>query len=290
VKLALHANPRKPGALELARRALAILGDRATVVLSEELAPIDPKLEHAGWERLDAEVAVVIGGDGTFLHALRRTSLPLLPVNAGTLGVLAEVDGRRPRELESALERLIERRYFLEERTKLSAEVNGRPLPDATNEFVVHATQVGKMGLFELAFDGQIAGTVRADGLIVATPTGSTAYALSSLGPILEPEVDGVVLAAIAPFRVQARALVLGALRTIRIRSRRPGGTCVVLPDGDGEHPLGPDGTVTIYRSPRRASLVRFGASFFDRLKGKRILPWSEEADGGGDAVLPSAP
>ncbi len=290
MKVVLHANPRKPAAVELAGRFLEALGARATVVVSDELAGVAPGRPHAPLEAADGDVVVAIGGDGTFLHALRRTSLALLPLNAGTIGVLAEVDARRPGELESAVERLVAGRYFLEERTKLAAEIDGRTLPDATNEYVVHATQVGKMGTFELAFDGRTAGTIRADGLIVATPTGSTAYALSALGPIVEPEVDGFVLTTIAPFRVQARALVLGALRTVRVRSLRADGPSVVLADGDGEYPIPVGGTVTVYRSPRRASLVRFGSSFFDRLRGKRILPWSEEADAEGDAVLSPPP
>ena len=291
MKIAVHANPNRPAAVDLARRVGELVGDLASVVLSDEIAGADPARSHAGWDDLRADVLVAIGGDGTFLHALRRTTLPLLPVNAGTLGVLSEVDGRAPEELSSAVDRLLAGRYFLEERTKLAAEIDGRPLPDATNEYVVHATQVGKMGTYELEFDGHRAGTVRADGLIVATPTGSTAYSLSSLGPIVEPEVDGMVLTAIAPFRVEARAVVLGGLRTLRVRSRHPAGATVVLPDGDGEHPLGPRATVTIYRSPRRASLVRFGSSFFERLRGKRILPWSEEeGEPSSDAVLPSAP
>jgi NAD+ kinase len=287
VKVALHANANKPAAVELARRALRGLGDRAELLLSDELASLAPGQPHASWESLTADVVVAIGGDGTFLRALRRTAVPLLPVNAGTLGVLAEVDGAAPRAVEEAMERLLAGRYFLEERTKLAAEVAGRPLPDASNEYVVHATQVGKMGRFEIAFDRAPVGTIRADGLIVATPTGSTAYALSSSGPIVEPEVDGIVLTALAPFRVETRAVVLGSLRTVRIRSLRKGGATIVLPDGDGEEPLRPGEAVTIYRSPRKAALVRFGTSFFDRLKGKRILPWSEGEEEGDGAVLP---
>jgi NAD+ kinase len=291
VRIGLHANPHKPAALALARRALGAIGDRAEVVLSDELSPLEPGRPHAAWESLGADVLLAIGGDGTFLHALRRTAVPLLPVNAGTLGVLSEVDGAAPGALEAALEKLLAGRYFLEERTKLAAEIGAEPLPDATNEYVVHATQVGKMGLFEISFDRRPVGTIRADGLIVATPTGSTAYALSSLGPIVEPEVDGFVLTAIAPFRVEARAVVLGGLRTVQIRSLRDGGSTVVLPDGDGEHPLAVGDAVTISRSPRRASLVRFGTSFFDRLKGKRILPWREDdPEGGPGAVLPPPP
>jgi len=291
VKIAVHANPHKPAAIEIARRAVAAVRARAEVVLTDEVRSIDPSRPATGWESLDADVVVAAGGDGTFLHALRRTSVPLLPVNAGTLGVLAEVDGGRAGALEEALDRLLDGRFFFEERTKLAAEIGTTALPDAANEYVVHATQVGKMGAFEIAFDGRKAGTIRSDGLIVATPTGSTAYALSSLGPIVEPEVDAIVLTAIAPFRVEARAVVLGGLRSVRVRSLRAGSPSVVLADGEGEYPLRPQEAVTIYRSPRRASLIRFGASFFDRLRGKRILPWSEEEGGSGTgAVLPPAP
>jgi NAD+ kinase len=291
VKIAVHANPKRPVAVQLAGTVGRLVGDRASVVVSEELAAAEPARERATWDELRADVLVAIGGDGTFLHALRRSALPLLPVNAGTLGVLSEVDGRAPEALASAVERLLAGRYFLEERTKLAAEIDGEPLPDATNEYVVHARQVGKMGTYELEFDGLRAGAVRADGLIVATPTGSTAYALSSLGPIVEPDVDAIVLTAIAPFRVEARAVVLGGLRTVRVRSTQRTGSAIVLPDGDGEHALGPRGTLTLFRSPRRASLVRFGSSFFERLRGKRILPWSEEeGEREDDAVLPPAP
>ena len=102
MKVGLHANPNKPAALELARRTLEVIGSRAEVVLSEEIGAVEPARPHAPWERLDADVIVAIGGDGTFLHAARRTSVSLLPVNAGTFGVLAEVDGRAPGGIESA--------------------------------------------------------------------------------------------------------------------------------------------------------------------------------------------
>jgi NAD+ kinase len=146
------------------------------------------------------------------------------------------------------------------------------------------------MGWFEIEFDGHVAGRLRADGLIVASPTGSTAYSLSSRGPIIDSAFDAIVLVAIAPFRTDPRAVVLDPMRTVRVHpvEREPG--AVVVADGDSEFPLTMDGPVTIYRSPRRAVLVRFGSPFFHRLRGKRILPWSEEAaeEGSGIADLPS--
>jgi NAD+ kinase len=277
VKIGLTAHPDKPKALDLASEFLRIVGTRAEVMLSDEASRCDPSRPHEPLERIDCDVLVAIGGDGTFLQALARSRAPLLPINAGTVGVLAEVETRHPKEFEWAIERLLKGFYFLEERMKLAAEIGNSALPDATNEFVIHSAAVAKMGLFEIAFDGHVAGRLRADGLIVATPTGSTAYSLSSRGPIVDSSIDALVLAAIAPFRTDPRALVLEPMRTVRIRpvEEKPG--TVVVADGETEFPLSPASPVTVYRSPRRAVLLRFGSRFFQRLRGKRILPWSEE-------------
>jgi NAD+ kinase len=288
MKVAVTANPRKPVALELAGRAVAHIGDRAEIVLSTEVPTVAPERPHVALEAIRADAIVAIGGDGTFLYTLRRTELPLLPVNAGTLGVLAEVGARGASEFEGALDRLLEGRYFLEERLKLAGEVDGTPMGDVTNEFVIHAAEVGKMSEFELAFDHNTVGRLRADGLIVATPTGSTAYSLSSLGPIVDPALDAIVLTAIAPFRVQARAVVVEPLHTVRLRAVEVGKGAVAIADGQEEYPVAAGAAVTIYRSPRRATLVRFGSRLFERLRGKRILPWAERSDEATDAVLPT--
>jgi len=277
VKIGLTANPKKTTALDLARRALEILGDRVEIVVSDEIPQVGPKLEHAPLEEIHPEVLLAIGGDGTFLYALQRCQAPLLPINAGTIGVLAEVGSRRPSEFEGAIERLLRGRYFLEERMKLAAQIDGTLLPDATNEYVIHSTPVGKMGRFEVAFDGHVAGRIRADGVIVATPTGSTAYSLSSLGPIVDPALDAIVLTTIAPFRLEPRSVVVEPLHTLKLRPVEPGRSAVAISDGQVEFPLAPEQSVTVYRSPRRATLVRFGSRYFQRLRGKRILPWSEE-------------
>jgi NAD+ kinase len=290
MKVGLTAHPGKPEAQQLARRVLERIGDRAEVVLDAESSALSPDRPHAPLETVEADVLIAIGGDGTFLHALHRSTVPLLPINAGTVGVLAEVDARRPGEFDAALDRLVEGRYSLEERMKLAAEVGRRPLPDACNDYVVHADRVGKMGLFEIAFDRKVVGRIRADGLILATPTGSTAYSLSAFGPIVDPTVEGIVLTQIAPFRAESRSLVVDPLRTLRIRALEDDGGAIVLVDGQERVPLPSGEAVTVYRSPRRATLVRFGSPFFDRLRNKRILPWDEvfAAPGGSVADLSS--
>jgi NAD+ kinase len=289
VRIGLLAHPDKPRALELAARVIAYVGDRAEITVTDEVARVAPGLPHAPIGSMDPDVVVAIGGDGTFLHTLRRTNAPLLPINAGTVGVLAEVEAQRPHEIEGAIDRLLSGFYFLEERMKLAAQIGGHSLPDATNEFVIHSAAVAKMGPFEIAFDGHVAGQLRADGLVVASPTGSTGYSLSARGPIVDSSLDAIVLVAIAPFRTDPRAVVLEPMRSVRLRPVESTPGAVVVADGDGEFPLTPSTPVTIYRSSRRAVLVRFGSPFFHRLRGKRILPWSEEfaEEGSGLADLP---
>ncbi len=285
MKIGLTAHPTKPAAHDLLLRTIDEIGGRAELVVSDEIAGVVPKLPHQPLDAMHPDVLIAIGGDGTFLYAMRRCDAPLLPINAGTVGVLAEVEARRPDSLDGALDRLLHGRYFIEERMKLGGQVGGNPVPDAVNDLVLHAAHVGKMGLFEIAFDDHVVGRVQADGVIVASPTGSTGYSLSLLGPIVDPTLDALVLTTIAPFRVETRAIVVDPLRTVRLRSVEPSRPSVVIADGQEEFPLPPDASVLVYRSPRRAKVVRFGSRFFDRLRGKRILPWSEgEPEDGEEA------
>jgi NAD+ kinase len=290
VKIGLTVHPEKPNALELAARFVEIVGNRAEILPSEEAAKAIPSLPHQPLEEIRADVVVAIGGDGTFLYTLRRTTAPVLPINAGTVGVLAEVEARRPREFEWAVERLLSGFYFLEQRMKLAAQIGAEPLADAVNEFVIHSAAIAKMGLFEITVDDRVVGHLRADGLIVSSPTGSTGYSLSSRGPIVDSAVDAIILTAIAPFRSDPRAVVLEPMRVLRLRPLEESPGAVVVADGEVEYRLSPTRPVTIYQSPRRAVLVRFGSRFFQRLRGKRILPWSEEFAEEGPALADLPP
>lgn len=289
MKIALTAHPSKPSALALARRAAERIADRAELLWSRETAEaIGFPGPSPSLETLDADVVLAFGGDGTFLHTLGRTRLPLLPVHAGTVGFLAEVDGEDPAALDAALDALLEGRYHVEDRMKLASETGGRALPDATNELVVHSSQVAKMRDFEIALDGEVVGRIRGDGVILATPTGSTSYALSALGPIVEPGVEAILVAALAPFQITQRAILVDPLRTVSVRLVAEEKEAIAVVDGQSEFHLKGGALVRAYRAPNRARFVRFGSSFFRRLRGKGILPWREERPGGRErAVLP---
>ena len=291
MRVGLAANPTKPLAIDLARRAVTALAGRAEVILSAETrAALGPSVEgmpSAPLDTLAADLLVSIGGDGTFLWSLQRSTLPILTVNAGTLGFLAEVDGTRIAEFDGALDRLVDGRYFLDSRMKLACQREGTNLPDATNEIVVHTSQVAKMRVFELAIDDRPVGRIRADGVLVATPTGSTSYSLSALGPIVEPSLEAIVVTALAPFQTPQRALLVDPLRTVAVRLVHPEKEGLVVIDGQSETRLPGGAEVLVYRSPRRARFVRFRSRFFRQLQGKGILPWSEEVESIDDADVP---
>jgi len=291
VKIGIAAHPHKPLALALARRALERLAGQAEVLIGAETqAALGLPAPGVPLEEQSADVVLSIGGDGTFLWTLQRVEAPLLPINAGTVGFLAEVDGSRTEAFDRALERLLRGEYVVEAQMKLGSAAGGQSLPDATNEVVVHTSQVAKMRLFEVGIDGRPVGRIRSDGVILATPTGSTSYALSALGPIVDPGVEGIVVAALAPFQTSHRAVVVDPLRTVSIRLVDADKEGIVVVDGQSETRVSGGSTVIAYRSPRPARFVRFGGSFFQRLEGKRILPWSEvraHGEGSSGADLP---
>ncbi|HEV2519016.1 MAG TPA: NAD(+)/NADH kinase [Thermoplasmata archaeon] len=293
MRIGIVANPNKPLAVTLARRAIALVGSRAEVVLTRETREaIGGSGPAIALEEIEADALIVLGGDGTILYTLQRTRVPILPVNAGTVGFLAEIDGENPKAFEGAVDRLLRGAFHIEDRMKLAGSIAGVPLPDATNEVVVHTSQVAKMREFEILVDRRPVGRLRADGVIVATATGSTSYALAALGPILDPSVEAIVLASLAPFQSTQRAVVIDPLRIVGIRLVREARDGVVVVDGQSEQPLRGGETVTVYRSPRRSSFIRLGGSFFRRLQGKQILPWGlpTPAGEGPDADLSAAP
>ncbi len=294
MKLGLAVHPGKSMALGIARDVVRALDGRCEIVVA------DPVPEGAGLpgprariESMHVDAIVAIGGDGTFLRVLRLNAAPLLALNAGTVGVLSEVDARDASALRAALDRLVEGNYFIEDCMKLGLRAGAISPRDATNEVVVHGHRTARMGHFEVALDGRVLGNIWADGIILATPTGSTAYALSAFGPIVESGVEGIVLVAIAPFRAAPRAIVLDPLRTVSVRALASGAPTVAVVDGQEEIAIQPEAPVTVYRSPRRARFVRFGITpDLWRLRGKGILPWSDleappEPNDGGHDVSP---
>lgn len=205
-------------ALHLSQRGRQVWVDSASTV--EFGAGVERASETSLATHVDLLVAV--GGDGTMLHAARLASphrLPVLGVNRGRLGFLADIG---PTDLRQRLDEVLEGQYVRDERAMLQARLVSAGQPDRTchalNDVVLMKWQTGRMLDFETWIDGCYVNTHGGDGLVVATATGSTAYALSCGGPILYPGLDAVVLAPICPHTLSDRPIVVRSTSTIEIR------------------------------------------------------------------------
>lgn len=170
------------------------------------------------------DLAIVVGGDGTLLTSGRLLALheaPIVGVNLGRLGFLVDVS---PDEMHTQLEQILQGHYQEEPRFVLHAEVSrdGETIggDDALNDVVLHVRNEIRMIEFTTWVDGTFVNTQRADGLIISTPTGSTAYALSSGGPIMHPSLQAIVLAPICPHTLSDRPLVISSQSVIEIQLR----------------------------------------------------------------------
>ncbi len=210
--------------------------------------------------RLD--MVITLGGDGTILRAARLAApygLPVLGINLGRLGFLAEM---QPTEVLAKLPQLRDGRYWLEERLMLHAEHrrDGQVVGsyEALNDVFAGRGRTARVVRIDVSVDGARVGTYVADGVVVATPTGSTAYNLSAGGPIVAPDTDALLLTPIAPHLTPARSLVLPSDSTIKISiATRQNGMLTV--DGGVDADVQNEDTVIITKSAHTAQFVRLG-------------------------------
>lgn len=219
------------------------------------------------------DLAVCFGGDGTMLRTVARVAahdVPILGVNVGQLGYLSAIE---PGELLDALERFFGGRYLIEERMMVRVRVDFDAArgkresvhAEALNEVVLEKTPMGHTVHVAVLIDGEFFTTYAADGLIVSTPTGSTAYSFSARGPIVAPGHRALILTPVSPHMLFDRALVLGPDTVVRMElmGPRPG---MLLADGRRIADLGEGDAVECTSARHRARLVRFDGSDFHRV------------------------
>jgi NAD+ kinase len=264
MKFGITANPHISTAFEAAKKILARLEPSHEVHLEADLAR---SLERPGLPlaHMKVDVVLAIGGDGTILRALQLSDAKVLGINSGSLGFLAEVYAE---EVDAYLERVARGDYRVEERMRLQVTVDGRRMFDCTNEAVVHTAQIAKIRHFEIDLDETLVERVRADGIIVATPTGSTSYSMSAGGPIVDPRLDAIIVTSIAPFKPASRPHVFPATARVHVKLLKPKECLLVM---DGQHESGLKGTeeVMFTASERRAKFIRFRDDFYRRIEEK---------------------
>jgi len=259
----------------LEERKIGIYVDQETRACIDLQVPSASRVELG--EKI--ELLIVLGGDGTLLSAARALQghrVPILAVNLGGLGFLTSVTLE---ELYPALEQVIAGKHSTSERMMLDAEIrrDGRPSEHecALNDCVATKAALARMLEFDLHVDRDHVGRYRADGIIIATPTGSTAYSLAAGGPIVQPELDAFVITPICPHMLTNRPLVIPDSATIELDFAAAMEPVYITLDGQVGFQLEPKDRVIITKSKSRVHLVRPpNKTYFEVLRSK--LRWSE--------------
>ncbi len=283
------ANTSKKESLSVLATLLAALRAKgARYVVHEEIAAAAAKSPGDGIEGVgpgvpmstlldSSTMVIVLGGDGTMLSAARAIGprqLPLLGINLGKLGFLAEVSVS---DLEACLDDIGAGRYEVEERLALEAYIGGDPVPlTALNEIAIGRGASARVIDFETLVNGEYLVTYAADGIIVTTPTGSTGYSLATGGPIVTPRCDVLTIIAISPHTLTARPVIIPSDSVVRVNVSQGPSAVQITADGQVEKSCPLPVECTIRRAPFSVRLVRWRAgSYFDLLRTK--LMWGRD-------------
>jgi NAD+ kinase len=299
-RIGVVAHPERAGAQQLGDTLGRWAGANGLTVrtLDSEKGCAGPDAETTGEAAFPVglDLIVALGGDGTLLRAAGlglEHEVPVLGVNLGRLGFLTEVEAH---DLTAALDLVLAGQYTVERRMTLDAAVvtaDGArvELPSAVNDVVLEKTAKHRLAGVAVSIDGRLFARYAADGLIVATPTGSTAYSFSAGGPIVTPTIDAVMLTPIAPHMVFNRSLVLDPGQVVSLEVLADSLGVEVSVDGRPSRHVPPGCAVHVRRGRHDARLVRLhGADFFGRVRSKFRLPDAADVADAAEPGGPSAP
>lgn len=269
----------------VARLATQLADAKLKVLVDEALGPVSPA-DALPLRQLaaEADVLIVVGGDGTLLkaaHAVAARPIPLLGVNLGRLGFLADLT---PDEVQDGVAAILRGEFSTEERLMLQSELltggASEECPPVLNDVVVQKSDGGRLIEFETYVDGLFLCAYRADGIVVATPTGSTAYALSGGGPILHPAMDAVTLVPICPHTLGDRPIVVTSKSVVEIHvTDTHGGRAQVTWDGRRAKPIAVGERVRVQRAKHPISFIHpRGYDYYRILRTK--LHWGGHKSG----------
>jgi NAD+ kinase len=271
-------HPSKPLGAEVASRVIGVFQSAGVRVyvepcmnnhLCEKLPEMDP---HMNLPNCDA--VITLGGDGTLLRAMQyamKADVPLLGINMGRVGFLTEIEQDT---LEDSVKKLCDGAFFIEERMLLSVCVNdGTPML-ALNDAVVN--RGSRLIAMDAYISNDLIGRYVADGVIIASPTGSTGYSLSAGGPIVSPDVPCMVVSPICPHTLQHRPVVVSARETVRLQLDGEDGQGIYLSvDGQTTVPLRGHDTVYVACAKQTGKLIRLERPHFFTLVREKLTEWS---------------
>ncbi len=282
-RIGLFVHLGKPAAIAAVEQAITML--RSIEVpccidpegarrLSKETQAYVTVLPFEEFDRF-ADVIMSFGGDGTMLkacHIFLKSELPVMGINIGKLGFLAEFSVE---QLDAAISAVMTGDYIIEHRSVLESRINDQ-VAYALNDFVVHKQDFSRMITVKAYIDGKLISSYRADALIVSTPTGSTAYSLASGGPIIAPACDVFCITPVAPHALTVRPLVVPDNVEIAVEPFSESGHVQLLADGMTVQPLGNNQRVPLYKSQYTFKLLRQKSrTYYDLLKEK--LLWATD-------------
>ncbi|MDD1695349.1 MAG: NAD(+)/NADH kinase [Methanoregula sp.] len=213
-----------------------------------------------------ADVAIVVGGDGTILRAIQKMGrpVPVIGVNWGEVGFLADLEPAEALEFIKTLPA----GFSVEERMRISLSNDNTFFGDALNEALLVTTRPAKMLMFSIIVDGVTTEQFRADGLLVSTPTGSTAYAMSAGGPIVDPRIQGFLLVPLAPYLLSSRPHLISSNRRLEIKLESSKPASLVI-DGQETFELGTSMIITVKKSEYPARFIDVKRNFFEKVDKK---------------------
>ncbi len=283
-KIGLFENSTKPDAFKYAEIAAKLLiAKGAECCASEELlasfpAEISQKIKCLKPNEFDkfADIVISFGGDGTMLSAARlliQKDIPIMGLNVGKLGFLAEFPIN---ELETSIDQLLNGNYRVVDRVVFETELNGEIIY-ALNDFVVEKKGSSRMLTVSAFANEHLVANYRADGLIISTPTGSTAYSLSCGGPIIVPSTEVICITPISPHSMTLRPLVLPDSIEVKIKVNSHTGIANLAADGQTNYDLANGVEIIIKKSKLRVKMIKpLNSSYYDLLRNK--LLWSANA------------
>ncbi len=287
----LFANTNKPEAIRWAEKTVRMLASIdaeccAEPDVAQHFAPeLRSRVQQVPAEQFEkfADIIISFGGDGTMLaaaHVFLKSSIPIMGVNLGNLGFLAEFSVN---DLGNAISAIMTGEYIVENRAVMEADVNGRTL-FALNDFVLYRAEIGRMISVRALVNNEAMAEYRADALIIATPTGSTAYSLSSGGPVIAPSCSVMCMTPVSPHSLSLRPLVVPDSSEITLMEQSGEAECQLIADGHSIVTITDQQPISIKKSDQEIKLLkRINRSYYDLLRNK--LFWSANASDSPDAT-----
>ena len=263
IRYGITANMTIPFVVDIARRVIKALGNE-DYVLDEDLAHAMGK-EGIPVYRMDVDILITIGGDGTILRALQDTDAAVIGINAGGVGFLTEIGLG---SIESGIKRLVKGDYTILKRARIRATMNGEVIGDALNEVVIHTDSVAKIRRFKVYVNDTLSVDVRSDGILLSTPTGSTSYAMSLGGPIMDHRVDAWLMIPMAAFKFSSSQMIIPAFTKVTVEAVLNKG-CILVMDGQKEIHIEGGSRIEMTKSSRPATFIVFDTDFYKRVKEK---------------------